>query len=187
VGAHRRLKIIDLSEHAQQPMVRFDMRTRPDAGLQRLHLQLPRTARGTAGPLGYRFNSSGDTEVVLKAFHAWGEACVVTRLHGMFAFAVHERDSGRVVLARDRFGIKPLYLAPIGRWRPALCLHPAGPARRRRRGHARSTCDALDHYLSWHAVVPPPLTLLRGVRKLPPATLTAHRGDGRAPTPAGGR
>src|SRR3546814_6141914 len=59
---------------------------------------------------GYRFFSDGDTEVVLKAWHAWG-LDAPKKFHGMFAFAVHERDSGRIVLCRDRLGIKPLYLA----------------------------------------------------------------------------
>ncbi len=76
--------------------------------------------------LGYRFFSTGDTEVVLKAWHAWGEQCV-DRMHGMFAFAIHERDSGRLVLARDRFGIKPLYLNHT-RGSLAVRVDPAGPA-----------------------------------------------------------
>jgi asparagine synthase (glutamine-hydrolysing) len=58
--------------------------------------------------LGYAFFSEGDTEVVLKAFHAWGERAP-ERLQGMFAFAVAERDTGRITLVRDRLGIKPLY------------------------------------------------------------------------------
>jgi asparagine synthase (glutamine-hydrolysing) len=59
---------------------------------------------------GYSFFSTGDTEVLLKAYHAWG-GDFVRRLNGMFAFAIWERDSGRVVLGRDRLGIKPLYYA----------------------------------------------------------------------------
>ena len=48
--------------------------------------------------------------MILKGYHHWGPD-VVSHLHGMFAFVIHERDTGRVVLARDRLGIKPLYLA----------------------------------------------------------------------------
>ena len=58
---------------------------------------------------GYRFFSASDTEVLLKAYHHWGDR-FVDHLLGMFAFAIVERDSGRVLLGRDRLGIKPLYL-----------------------------------------------------------------------------
>ena len=174
--AHRRLKIIDLSEHAQQPMVDIEL------GLTLAFngcIYNYRELREELQDRGYRFASSGDTEVVLKAFHAWGEACA-ERLQGMFAFAVWQRDSDRLVLARDRFGIKPLYLAPIaGGLRFASTL-PALLA-----GGGVDTAidlDALNHYMSWHAVVPAPLTMLRGVRKLPPATLMRIDSDGREET-----
>ncbi len=62
---------------------------------------------------GYSFFTNGDTEVILKAYHAWGRDCV-KRFSGMFAFCLWERDSGRVLLARDRLGIKPLYFAHTG-------------------------------------------------------------------------
>ena len=68
--------------------------------------------RAELSGMGYRFFSHGDTEVIIKAYHAWGPDCV-KRFKGMFAFAIHERDSGRVMLARDRFGIKPLYTAEV--------------------------------------------------------------------------
>src|SRR5690606_39648606 len=64
--------------------------------------------------LGYRFFSDGDTEVLLKAWHAWGQEAP-KRFNGMFAFAIVERDSGRLVLGRDRLGIKPLYYAETDR------------------------------------------------------------------------
>ena len=174
--AHRRLKIIDLSEHAQQPMVDMALGlTLAFNGCVYNYRELRQELEG----LGYRFASTGDTEVVLKAFHAWGETCV-DRLHGMFAFAAFDRDSGRLVLARDRFGIKPLYLAPVqGGLRFASTL-PALLA-----GGGVDTAidlDALNHYMSWHAVVPAPLTMLRGVRKLPPASLLRVSPDGRQET-----
>ncbi|MFN3298298.1 MAG: N-acetylglutaminylglutamine amidotransferase, partial [Caldimonas sp.] len=109
--AHRRLRIIDLSEHAQQPM------TDAALGLTLVFngcIYNYRELRRELEALDYRFFSDGDTEVVLKSFHAWGRDCV-TRFQGMFAFAVWERDSGRLTLARDRFGIKPLYLAATGK------------------------------------------------------------------------
>ncbi|MGD8617947.1 MAG: N-acetylglutaminylglutamine amidotransferase, partial [Gammaproteobacteria bacterium] len=105
--AHRRLKIIDLSEHAQQPMVDSEL------GLGIVFngcIYNYRELRAELRALGYRFFSEGDTEVIVKSYHAWGTGCV-DRFHGMFAFAIWERDSGRLILARDRLGIKPLYLA----------------------------------------------------------------------------
>ena len=170
--AHRRLKVIDLSEHAQQPMVDRDLGlTLVFNGCIYNYPEL----RAELQQLGYRFASSGDTEVVLKAFHAWGQNAW-QRLHGMFAVVVHERDTGRLTLARDRFGIKPLYVAQtpgglrFGSSLPALIQDP----------EIDRSIDlmALNHYLSWHAVVPPPLTLLKGVRKLPPGTSLTIDGEG---------
>ena len=174
--AHRRLRIIDLSENAQQPM------TDPGLGLTVVFngcIYNYRELRRELEALDYRFFSDGDTEVVLKSFHAWGRDCV-NRFQGMFAFAIVERDSGRLTLARDRFGIKPLYLAERrGRLRFASSL-PALLAG----GEIDTAIDpaALHHYMSWHAVVPPPLTILAGVRKLPPATVASWDAEGRCET-----
>jgi len=169
---HRRLKIMDLSEAAQQPM--FDPALGAGIvfnGAVYNHAELRKELEAQ----GYRFHSTGDTEVLLKAWHAWG-ADFVKRLNGMFAFAIWERDSGRVLLGRDRLGIKPLYLAPItGGLRFASSL-PALLAA----GGIDTAIDpvGLNHYLSLHAIVPPPHTLLRGVRKLAPGTLLQIEADG---------
>ncbi|WP_029008080.1 N-acetylglutaminylglutamine amidotransferase [Azospirillum halopraeferens] len=169
---HRRLKIIDLTEASQQPMVDSDL------GLAIVFngcIYNHRDLRAELIGLGYRFFSGGDTEVLLKAYHAWGPD-FVQRLHGMFAFAIAERDSGRVVLGRDRLGIKPLYLAEVdGALRFASSL-PALVAA----GGIDTGIDpvALHHYMSFHAVVPAPRTILKGVRKLPPATLLTIEPDG---------
>ncbi|MNZ27123.1 Asparagine synthetase [glutamine-hydrolyzing] 1 [compost metagenome] len=125
--------------------------------------------------LGYRFFSGGDTEVLLKGYHAWG-AELLPRLNGMFAFAIWERDSRRLFLARDRLGIKPLYLSQTGeRLRFASSL----PALLKG-GDIDPALDpiALNHYLNFHAVVPAPRTLLANVRKLPPASWMAIDADG---------
>jgi len=169
---HRRLSILDLKATGQQPM--FD----PELGLAVVFngcIYNFRGLRRTLEQQGYRFFSQCDTEVILKAYHAWGARCV-ERFLGMFAFAIWERDSGRVVLARDRLGIKPLYLAETpGGLRFASTL-PALLAA----GGVDTTIDpaALHHYMSFHAVVPAPLTILRGVRKLPPATILTIEPDG---------
>lgn len=169
---HRRLTIIDLSSRAAQPM------TDPTLGLSIVFngciYNYPELRAELEGR-GYSFFSSGDTEVILKAYHAFGEDCV-KRFHGMFAFAIHERDSGRVVLARDRFGIKPLYYSEApGRLRFASSLQAILAA-----GAVDTSIDpiALHHYMSFHAVVPPPRTILAGVRKLPPATVRVIDADG---------
>ncbi|ABC22789.1 N-acetylglutaminylglutamine amidotransferase [Rhodospirillum rubrum] len=169
---HRRLSIIDLSPKAAQPMVDSDL------GLSIVFngciYNYP-ALRSELEALGYRFFSGGDTEVILKAYHAWGTACV-KRFNGMFAFAIHERDSGKVVLARDRFGIKPLYLAEVDGGLLFASSLPALLAT----GRVDKAIDplALRFYISFHAVVPAPRTILKGVRKLPPATLRVVSADG---------
>jgi asparagine synthase (glutamine-hydrolysing) len=169
---HRRLSVIDLSAHGAQPMVDNEL------GLTAVFngcIYDYRELRAELEGRGYRFFSTSDTEVILKGYHHWGTD-VVSHLHGMFAFVIHERDTGRVVLARDRLGIKPLYLAETpGRLRFASTL-PALLAA----GDVDTSVDpvALHHYLTWHAVVPAPRTILTGVRKLPPATVRVIEADG---------
>jgi asparagine synthase (glutamine-hydrolysing) len=162
--AHRRLKIIDLSCAGDQPM------TDPELGLTIVFngcIYNHRELRAELERDGARFFSTSDTEVILKAYDRWGRDCV-THFKGMFAFAVYEHESRRLLLARDRLGVKPLYLADVdGALRFASTL-PALLAG----GGVDTELDpvALHHYLSWHAVVPAPHTILRGVRKLAPAT-----------------
>lgn len=170
---HRRLRILDLSEKSQQPMIDADL------GLTLVFngcIYNFRELRTELEQKGYKFFSDGDTEVILKAWHAWGESCV-TRFLGMFAFAIHERDTGRVILARDRFGIKPLYIAEAeGALRFASSLPALVKA-----GGIDTSIDraALHNYMSFHAVVPPPRTIYNGVRKLPPATIRVYEPNGR--------
>jgi asparagine synthase (glutamine-hydrolysing) len=169
---HQRLRIIDLSHRSAQPMVDAEL------GLDLVFngcIYNYRELRGELEALGYRFFSGGDTEVILKSWHAWGSGCVA-RFKGMFAFAIHERESGRIILARDRFGIKPLYLSQVGgRLRFGSTLPGIVAA-----GDVDTAIDpeALQFYMSWHAVVPPPWTILKGVRKLPPATVRIYQEDG---------
>ncbi len=170
---HRRLSIIDLASASQQPMLDSEL------GLAIVFngcIYNFRELRSELSAKGYRFFSQGDTEVILKAYAAWGTRCV-ERFNGMFAFAIWERNTGRVVLARDRLGIKPLYYAEWpGRLRFASTL-PALLAA----GDVDTTIDpaALHHYMSLHAVVPAPMTILKGVRKLPPATVRIIEPDGK--------
>jgi asparagine synthase (glutamine-hydrolysing) len=169
---HRRLKIIDLSDSGAQPMA--DPRGRI-AGVFNGCVYNYRELRDELHALGHRFFSESDTEVVLKAYQQWGTDCV-DHFYGMFAFVIIEQDTGRVVLARDRLGIKPLYLsATTERLRFASSL-PALLAG----GGVDTSLDpvALHQYLSWHATVAAPHTVLNGVRKLPPATVRVIEPDG---------
>ena len=169
---HRRLSILGLSAASQQPMID------PDLGLGIAFngcIYNFKELREELLGQGYRFFSDGDTEVILKAYAAWGADCV-KRFYGMFAFAIWERDSGRLTLARDRLGIKPLYFSESqGRLRFASTL-PALLAG----GNVDTSIDpeALHYYMSLHSLVPAPLTILKGVRKLPPATILTVEPDG---------
>ena len=171
---HQRLKILDLSEHAQQPMIDSEL------GLGIVFngcIYNFRDLRTRLRALGYRFFSDGDTEVILKAYAAWGADCV-EHFHGMFAFAIWERDSGRVVLGRDRLGIKPIYYSESGN---SLRFASTLPALLASQGIDTSIDPvALHHYMTFHAVVPAPHTILNGVRKLPPATVRIIEPDGRS-------
>src|SRR5680860_211928 len=171
--AHQRLKVIDLSDKAAQPMVD------PELGLSTVFngcIYNYSELRAQLTQAGYTFFSSGDTEVVLKAYDHWGDD-FVSRLQGMFAFCIVERDSSRMLLGRDRLGIKPLYIAETSgalRFASTLPALVAG-------GGVDTTIDsvALHHYLTFHSVVPAPRTILKGVRKLEPATTLAIEPDGR--------
>ncbi|HVE24522.1 MAG TPA: N-acetylglutaminylglutamine amidotransferase, partial [Sporichthya sp.] len=170
---HRRLKIIDLSEAGAQPLVD------PELGITIAFngcvYNYPEL-RAELQQHGYRFFSTSDTEVIGKAYRHWGDD-FVDHLLGMFAICIVERDSGRVVLVRDRLGIKPLYLTErAGSLRFASTL-PALLAG----GGVDTSIDpvALHHYLTFHSIVPAPRTILRGVTKLAPATMLVVEGDGR--------
>lgn len=161
---HRRLKIMDLEDASGQPMVDAEL------GLSMVFngaiYNYPEL-RDELQTLGYRFFSGGDSEVLLKAYHAWGED-MLPRLNGMFALAIWERDGHRLFVARDRLGVKPLYLSRTSK---RLRFASSLPALLQG-GDIDTAIDpvALNHYLSFHAVVPAPRTLLAGVEKLPPAT-----------------
>jgi len=178
---HRRLSIIDLSTAASQPMAN-------DAGTVVLvfngeiynHAELRRELEATGK---YRWQTDhSDTEVLLHAYEEWGLECV-HRFYGDFAFAVYDaREPGRPVLhlARDRVGVKPLYLACTaqGEWLfaseiRALLAHP--------RITAEMDRTAFWHYLTF-IVTPAPLTLFRGIFKLPAGYRMTidHRGQAKA-------
>jgi asparagine synthase (glutamine-hydrolysing) len=114
--------------------------------------------------LGHPFRSRCDTEVVLRAFLEWDLECF-SRLRGMFAFAIWSESRKRLVLGRDRLGIKPLYVAHrggdifFGSELKAIFVHPEIPR--------QLSLNGLDCYLSMN-YVPCPWTLVEGIEKLPP-------------------
>jgi asparagine synthase (glutamine-hydrolysing) len=161
---HRRLAIIDLSERSNQPMV-DDAR-----GLALVFngtiYNYPELRAVLIGA-GHRFASDGDTEVILRAYAEWGEACV-ERLHGAFAFAIWDRASQSLFLARDRLGIKPLYFTRDGgRFRFASNTQALLAA-----GGVDTSIDpvAMHCQFTLHGVVSAPHTILRGIRKLEQGT-----------------
>jgi asparagine synthase (glutamine-hydrolysing) len=157
---HRRLAIIDLSDAARQPMETHDGRflLTYNGEIYNFHqLRLQLTARG------HQFRSQGDSEVVLYAFAEWGLDALL-RFNGMFAFAIWDRRERKLVLARDRFGVKPLYYARFGNTllfgseAKAILAHSA----------ARAELDiaGLTEYLSFQNFFTSS-TLFRGIRLLP--------------------
>ena len=160
---HRRLAVIDLSAQANQPMV--DAHTRLAIVFNGTIYNYPQLRRQLIG-LGHSFHSTGDTEVILKAYAQWGRSCV-PRLAGMFAFAIWDADRHELFLARDRLGIKPLYYTRgNGFFRFASTSQALLAAGGVDTGLDRT---GLHHFLSLHGVVPAPGTILRGLKKLPPA------------------
>ena len=159
---HRRLAIIDLTEHANQPMVDQEL------GLALVFngtiYNYP-ALRDELRSEGYHFFSEGDTEVILKAWHAWGEACV-ERLHGMFAFVIWDMRRRQLFMARDRLGIKPLYYTVS----QEHVLFASSLQSLLAAGGIDRSIDpiGLHHQFTLHAVIPAPRTILNGVKKLAP-------------------
>ncbi|MTW20579.1 N-acetylglutaminylglutamine amidotransferase [Allochromatium palmeri] len=170
---HRRLAIIDLSARSNQPLVDAEL------GLALVFngtIYNYRALRRELESKGYRFFSEGDSEVILKAWHAWGTECV-ERLHGMFAFAIWDANRRSLFLARDRFGIKPLYWSEQGR----ILRFASNPQALLAAGGVDARIDpvALHNLFTLHAVVPAPRTILQGIRKLAPGHWRLIEADGR--------
>ncbi len=165
---HQRLAIIDLSDKAAQPML--DTVSIEAAGVALVFngtiYNYP-DLRKQLQALGHRFRSTGDTEVILRAYIEWGEACV-TRLQGMFAFAVWDHKKQTLLLARDRNGIKPLYFSQTSQ---RLLFASNTQALLHADDQIDTSVDAtaLHHLFTLHGVVPAPRTVISGIRKVKPA------------------
>jgi asparagine synthase (glutamine-hydrolysing) len=162
-----RLKIIDLSG-GDQPIITDDGDT---AIAFNGEIYNHREIRAELEGLGHRFRSHCDTETVLRAFLQWDTQCF-SRMRGMFAAALWTESRGRLVLARDRMGIKPLYYCQrggdvyFGSELKAILENSEVPR--------RLDVEALDTYLSVN-YVPGPRTLIQGIEKVPPGHLLEWR------------
>jgi len=168
---HQRLSIIDLSNHAHQPMED-----------QALDLVLVfngtiynyKALRVELSKQGYEFFSQSDTEVILKAYHFWGKDCVL-HLDGMFAFCIWDKKQQHLFVARDRMGIKPLYFNLTDQ---AFSFASNTQSLVAIGADTSINSVALQQQLSLHAVVPAPNTVLAGVNKIKPATTLIIKSNG---------
>ncbi|MBB4858526.1 asparagine synthase (glutamine-hydrolyzing) [Novosphingobium chloroacetimidivorans] len=157
---HRRLSIIDVAG-SPQPMASPDGRAMLVFNGEIYNY---RELRAELRASGAEFRTDGDSEVILAAWQKWGPECV-SRLHGMFAFAIYDLAARTLFLARDRLGVKPLFLAQLsdgsvafGSELKALVAHPL----------LRREVDplAIEDFLAW-GYVPDTRSILKGVVKLP--------------------
>jgi asparagine synthase (glutamine-hydrolysing) len=170
---HRRLSIIDLS-NGQQPLFNEDGSVVVVFNGEIYNFQelVPELEK-----LGHVFRTHSDTEAIVHAWEAWGEKCV-ERFRGMFAFVLWDRNLQTLFVARDRFGVKPLYYAYLdsgefvfGSELKSLMVHPGLPR----------DIDplAVEEYFAY-GYVPEPRTIFKRVYKLPPGfTMTLRRGEAR--------
>jgi len=168
--AHRRLSIIDLSS-GQQPMASQDGQIVVSFNGEIYNYQ---DVRRQLQQYGYAFRTNSDTEVILYAWAEWGESCV-NRFRGMFAFALFDRRTQSLFLARDRLGVKPMHYALLGDGQvvfgselKSLLCHP---------GVSRTVDpQAVENFFAY-GYVPDPQCIVSSVRKLPAGhTLVIRRG-----------
>lgn len=157
---HRRLSIIDL-EGSPQPMHSADGNAVLVFNGEIYNFrELRRELQG----YGANFRTDGDSEVILAAWQKWGIDCL-ERLHGMFAFALYDRNRKELLLARDRLGVKPLFMAPLSDGSMAFASELKGllahPLLRR-----ETDPLAIEDYMTW-GYVPDHRSILKGVEKLP--------------------
>jgi len=161
---HRRLAIIDLSDAAHEPMANEDGTVVLIFNGEIYNFQ---ALRAELESLGHRFQSRTDAEVLVHGYEVWGDDAVA-HLNGMFAFALFDRPRGRLLLGRDRYGVKPIYWAFSG----GTLLF--GSEIKSILAHGDVTADvsyaALNEYFSFQNLFSD-LTLFEGVRLLPPGSL----------------
>ncbi len=173
---HRRLSVIDIAG-SPQPMASSDGRAMLVFNGEIYNFRELREELRAGGAM---FHTDGDSEVILAAWQRWGPECV-TRLHGMFAFAIYDLERRSLFIARDRLGVKPLFLARLSDGSvifaselKALVAHPL----------LRREADplAVEDYLAW-GYVPDTRSILKGVEKLPAGHSLLLRHDAPVPAP----
>lgn len=173
---HRRLSIIDIAG-SSQPMVSSDGQAVLTFNGEIYNY---RDLREELKAGGAQFHTDGDSEVILAAWQRWGTECL-SRMDGMFAFAIYDLGQRTLFLARDRLGVKPLFYAPMadgslifGSELKALTAHP------------RLRCEvdplAVEDYFAW-GYVPDSRSILKGVEKLPAGHWLLLRHDAPVPRP----
>src|SRR3569833_1657579 len=173
---HRRLSIIDVAG-SPQPMHSADGRA---AIVFNGEIYNYRELRRELEQGGAQFRTQGDTEVILAAWQRWGAKCL-SRLHGMFAFALYKLGERTLFLARDRLGVKPLHYAQLSDGSLAFASELKGllahPLLRR-----EADPLAVEDYLAW-GYVPDHRSVLKGVRKLPAGHYLLLRHDAQPAAP----
>lgn len=165
---NRRLAVVDLSPNGHMPM------TSAGTGVTMTYngeIYNYRALRRELAARGHSFVSATDTEVILRGYEEWGRG-VLPRLNGIFALAIWDPRSGEVIVARDRFGVKPLYYTTDG----AAFTFASEVKALIAGGYRPQSLDpvALHRYLAY-LWVPAPRTLFPGVKKLEPATCLTWR------------
>jgi asparagine synthase (glutamine-hydrolysing) len=163
-----RLKVIDL-ETGDQPI------HNEDGSLQVVHngeIYNYVELREALESKGHRFYTDSDTETIVHAYEQWGTSCL-EKFRGMFAFALLDAEQKRLILARDRFGKKPIYYALVGETllfsselRAILLFDEVSP---------KIDYNALDLYFTY-SFIPSPYTIYEGIHKLPPASFLTYQG-----------
>lgn len=173
--AHRRLSIVDLSNASHQPMV--DSTTRVTLAYNG-ELYNFKALRTELQGLGHRFHSSGDTEVMLRAYLQWGIACL-DRFYGMFALAIWDPREQVMHLARDAMGMKPLYLLQS---KSGVAFSSEVKAFKHLPEYSgKANAASLQQYLEFGYVFSAEQTMLQGVSKLEPGQRVVLR-VGQQPT-----
>ena len=165
--AHRRLSIIDLSQAGHQPMTDINEQF---CIVFNGEIYNYRRLRDKLKLMGHNFRTNSDTEIILQAYHAWGENCL-EKLNGMFAFALYDKSKKRLFIARDRAGQKPLfYYHSKGRLTfaselKALMANPDLPR--------VLNLESLNFYLAY-GYIPGKMCILKGIYKLPPGHMMTY-------------